>query len=118
MFEKKTQPPLARNRFRIRLMRSLALAFTIISLSLAGGMWGYHSIEGMPWIDSYLEASMILSGMGPTGELHTWWGKFFAGSYALYSGLALIITVGVVLAPILHRFFHQFHFDVDDNKKS
>jgi hypothetical protein len=65
----------------------------------------------MPWIDAFANASMILSGMGPLGELHTWSGKLFAGLFALYSGLLLIMVAGIVLAPVVHRFLHRFHME-------
>jgi len=72
-------------------------------------MIGYRSCEGMEWIDAFANASMILSGMGPLEPLKTWGGKLFAGCYALYSGLALIVATGVILAPVLHRVLHNFH---------
>ena len=72
-------------------------------------MLGYHLTEGMDWIDSFANASMILSGMGPLEPLKTAGGKVFAGLYALYSGLLLVLASGIVLAPILHRMLHQFH---------
>ena len=78
-------------------------------------MVGYHSIERMPWIDAILNASMILSGMGPVNQLHSTVGKLFASGYALFSGLVFVIVAGIVIAPILHRFFHRFH--VEGSKK-
>jgi hypothetical protein len=67
----------------------------------------------MSWVDAFLNASMILGGMGPIGELHTNGGKVFAGCYALYSGLMAIIVVGVMAAPIFHRFLHRFHLETE-----
>lgn len=72
-------------------------------------MAGYHHFEGMEWIDAFVNAAMILSGMGPLTPLQTWGGKLFAGIYALYSGLALIFATGIIFAPIVHRLFHRFH---------
>jgi len=95
----------------IRMVRHVALAFLFILVSLVIGMCGYRYFEGMSWVDSYLNAAMILGGMGPIGELHTVNGKLFAGSYALYSGLMAIVIVGVMAAPILHRFLHRFHLE-------
>ena len=81
----------------------------VIGVSLFLGMFGYHHFENMTWIDAFVNASMILSGMGPIGELHTSAGKLFAGCYALYSGLALITIAAILLAPVAHRILHRFH---------
>jgi hypothetical protein len=75
------------------------------------GMLGYHYFESMEWIDSFANASMILSGMGPLEPMKTNGGKIFAGIYALYSGLALIGIAAIVLAPVFRRFLHRFHLD-------
>ena len=80
-------------------------------MSLAVGVCGYPYLDGLPWVDSLLNASMILGGMGPVDPLKTTAGKIFASIYALYSGLALIGVVGLMLTPILHRVMHQFHVD-------
>lgn len=93
---------------------SIAFGIILIALSLLAGMLGYHSFVGLPWIDAFLNASMILSGMGPLASPQTFAGKFFAGVYALYSGLALILVAGVILAPVIHRLFHHFHLEVKD----
>ena len=93
-----------------------AIGFSLIALSLAIGIAGYHYIAGQSWPDSYLNAAMILSGMGPVGDLKSTAAKVFAGTYALYSGLALILIAGIILAPIVHRFLHKFHLEPD--KKS
>lgn len=77
--------------------------------SLAAGMLGYREFENMSWIDAFANASMILSGMGPLASPQTLGGKLFAGLYALYSGLMLILVAGVVFAPVVHRFMHRFH---------
>lgn len=74
-------------------------------------MLGYRYFEGMEWIDAFANASMILSGMGPLTPLETSNGKLFAGLYALYSGLALILATGILLAPVVHRLLHQFHLE-------
>lgn len=113
-FESKDQPLLSRAAFAWRLAGSLAWAVAMIAFSLALGMSGYRYFEGMDWIDAYVNASMILSGMGPLGDLKTWGGKFFAGSYALYSGLAVVIVTGFLLAPIVHRMLHKFHLEETD----
>ncbi len=88
-----------------------ALGFAMIVTSLAVGMLGYHYIAGQTWPDSFLNAAMILSGMGPVGDLKTTPAKIFAGLYALYSGLALISIAGIILSPVIHRFLHKFHLE-------
>lgn len=113
--ESKHQPLLGKRAFGKRLGLSFAAATLLIGLSLWGGMAGYHYFEGMTWIDSFANASMILSGMGPLSPLQTWGGKLFAGFYALYSGLALVLATGLLLAPIVHRVLHQFHLEDEAN---
>jgi hypothetical protein len=110
-FEHKHEPPLSRRAFARRLGRSIGLAIGLAGLSLLGGMLGYHYLEAMDWIDAFLNASMILSGMGPTGTLQTWGGKLFAGLYALYSGLTVIVATSIILAPVVHRLLHKFHYE-------
>lgn len=114
-FETQQQPLLGRAAFFRRLVASFVTATMLIGLSLFAGMAGYHYFEGMPWIDAFANASMILSGMGPLAPLHTSAGKVFAGLYALYSGLALVIAFGVFLGPIVHRVLHKFHLDGEDS---
>jgi hypothetical protein len=114
MFERRTQPLAHRRVFVRRLAMSVAVGVTLIAISLLAGMVGYHSLVGLPWIDAFLNASMILSGMGPLASPQTFAGKFFAGIYALYSGLALILVAGIILAPVIHRLFHRFHLEVKD----
>ena len=106
-------PLLPLPQFRARLLRMAALGFSLIALSLAIGIAGYHYIAGQSWPDSYLNAAMILSGMGPIGDLKSTAAKIFAGTYALYSGLALILIAGIILSPIVHRFLHKFHLEPD-----
>jgi hypothetical protein len=82
---------------------------TLIGLVI--GIAGYAIFEGMPWVDAYVNAAMILSGMGPIGELKTTAGKIFAGTYAIFSGLIIVIATSFVLAPIFHRVLHRFHVE-------
>ena len=112
-FEAKHQPLLGRAAFARRLARSVGAAGLLVAPSLAVGMAGYRYCEGMAWIDAFANAAMILSGMGPLEPLRTWGGKLFAGCYALYSGLVLIVAAGIVLAPVVHRVMHQFHLEVE-----
>jgi len=112
-YESKHQPLISRQAFARRLARNFAAALVLIAVSLIGGMAGYRYLEGMAWIDAFANASMILSGMGPLGTLQTWGGKLFAGLYALYSGLALVLATGIVFAPVVHRMLHRFHLEED-----
>ena len=114
-FESKDEPLLSKVGFLKRMARNLGAATILVSVSLVIGMIGYRYFEGMAWIDAFVNAAMILSGMGPISELHTWGGKFFAGCYALYSGLILVVTAGVIAVPVLHRILHRFH--VEDRTK-
>ena len=100
--------------FLRRVAFNLLLGCGFISISLLGGMWGYSHFEGMDATDSFLNASMILSGMGPAATLKTEAGKWFAGAYALYSGIAVLAVAGLVFAPLLHRLLHHFHAADDD----
>lgn len=100
-----------------RLAWNLIIALAMIGVSLAVGMAGYAFFEGMGALDAFLNAAMILSGMGPVGEMKTDGGKLFAGLYALYSGVFIIATAGVVLAPLGHRMLHSFHAVDEDEKK-
>lgn len=111
MYEHRRQPLLPRRLFYARVLRSACMAALILLFSLSIGMSGYHFLERMPWLDAFLNSSMILSGMGPVGELKTSAGKFFAGCYALFSGLAFISAIGLVVAPLFHRFIHRFHLE-------
>jgi hypothetical protein len=112
-FESKHQKLLPRAEFAQRVARNFLVASVLIGLSLVAGMLGYHLTEGMDWVDAFANASMILSGMGPLEPLKSTAGKLFAGCYALYSGLVLVLASGVVLAPILHRMIHRFHLEED-----
>jgi hypothetical protein len=99
--------------FAVRLVQSVLFGTAVIAVSLLVGMLGYRGFEGLSWIDAFLNAAMILSGMGPVSPLTHDAGKIFAGLYALYSGLALLIVAGIVFAPVVHRFLHRFHLELD-----
>ncbi len=111
MFEHRTKPLLPRKVYYRRLARHAALGLTVIVVSLGIGMAGYHSFEKLPWVDAFVNAAMILSGMGPVATLQTDGGKIFAGSYALFSGLTLIAILGIIFAPVVHRALHKFHLE-------
>jgi len=114
MFEHRKQPLLTPRDFLIRQLIYLLVALGIIAGSLAMGILGYHFFENLPWIDSLVNAAMLLGGMGPVNELHTNAGKLFASFYALYSGIVFLVSVGVILAPLYHRFLHRFHLETED----
>ena len=113
MYETRAEPILPRGRFIVRLAQHSAGAFGLVALSLLIGMVGYVAFERLPWIDAFLNSAMLLGGMGPVNNPVTPGGKLFAGLYALYCGLVVIVTMGVVLAPILHRALHKFHWRKD-----
>ena len=113
MFEHRKEKLLPRPAFYRRLAIYALISLGFIVVSLLAGILGYRCFEGMSWIDAFVNAAMILGGMGPVGELHSNAGKLFAGLYALYSGLIAIIAVGFLAAPIFHRFLHRFHVEVD-----
>ena len=117
MYERKHFPLAPRRVFYRRLARNFLIAQLIVVFSLAVGMAGYCYFESMGWADAFVNASMILSGMGPMGELKTTGGKIFAGCYALYSGLALILIIGIILGPVVHRALHKFHLE-DEHRDS
>jgi hypothetical protein len=108
-FERRTDPLLPRRRFWRRIVRTALAGALLVALALGLGMVGYHITEHMSWLDAFANAAMILSGMGPLATLQTPAGKFFAGCYALFSGLAFITLTGLALAPFAHRLLHRFH---------
>ena len=113
MYENRLQPILPRERFLVRMLRHSAGAAALVAVSLAIGMAGYMGFEHLSWLDAFLNAAMLLGGMGPIHNPVTGAGKLFAGLYALYCGLVVIVTMGVVLAPLLHRALHKFHWRKD-----
>ena len=115
-YERRQDQLAPRSVFIKRIVASLVIALGIIVIALLIGIAGYHYIAGFNWIDSLLEASMILGGMGPIKELPNDAAKVFASIYALFSGLILIGVMGIVLAPVVHRIMHKFHVDEKDVK--
>jgi len=109
MYEHHKQPLASRKVFAQRLTRNGVMGLLLLGFSLAVGMLGYHFLEHLSWIDSLLNASMILGGMGPVNPMKTDVGKIFASFYAIYSGVILLASVGILIAPIFHRFMHRFH---------
>ncbi len=113
MYETRRHPPLTRRKFLRRLVLHFAFAMSFLAGSLLLGMAGYAYFEGLAWRDAFLNAAMLLGGMGPVEDPHTPGGKVFAGLYALYAGLAFLITAGVLFAPVVHRLMHKFHWGQD-----
>jgi hypothetical protein len=114
LYEHHSQPLLPRAKFRLRLLRHGLVAFALISVSLGIGVLGYHFTEGLAWIDSLLNAAMILGGMGPVNPMHSVAGKLFASAYALFAGMAFLVTAGILATPVLHRLLHRLHLESPD----
>ena len=110
MFEPKTQRPLSRESFMRRLLFSAAIALCLLGASLVIGIAGYMGLEHLPLIDAFLNAAMLLGGMGPVDAPKSEAGKLFAGLYALYAGLVFVVTAALVFTPIIHRILHTFHW--------
>ena len=115
MFEPMTQPVISRRAFAGRVLKSVFFASAVILVSLCAGMIGYHELESLAWIDAFVNAAMLLSGMGPLFNPQTYAGKLFAGLNALYSGLLIVAVTALMLAPVFHRFLHRFHLDSAKN---
>ena len=114
MYENKNEPIATKRVFLTRLIGSFLTTLGVIVVSLGFGTWGYHFFGEMSWIDSLLNASMILTGMGPVTPLTTVSGKLFAVAYCLFSGIVFLSLMAIILAPIYHRFLHSFHLAGDD----
>jgi hypothetical protein len=113
-FESKKQPLAAPQSFALRLMRNALWSVGIIVIWLIIGMVGYGGLESMSTVDAFVNAAMILSGMGPVQTLNTVAGKIFAGFYAIISGIVIFGIAGIALAPLYHRMLHKFHLQDDD----
>ena len=111
MYESLQQRPLARTVFVRRVLSHLVVATLLLAASLAVGMAGYRRFEQLSWLDAFLNATMLLVGMGPVHMPTSDAGKLFAGLYALYAGLMFIVVAGLMVAPVLHRLMHRLHWD-------
>jgi hypothetical protein len=112
MYEPRSHPLLSRSKFIRRVGDHALIALLFVAVALGIGVLGYHWLGHLNWIDSLLNASMILGGMGPVDPLQSNAAKVFASCYALFSGLAFIGIAGVMLAPFAHRLLHRFHLEV------
>lgn len=110
-YEHRSEPLLARPKFLRRLAGHGLISLGVVGGSLGVGVLGYHAFEGLSWIDSLLNAAMILAGMGPVDRLHTAAGKLFASFYALFSGVVFLVSAGILIAPLAHRLLHRLHLD-------
>jgi hypothetical protein len=111
MYESRQQQPIPSQAFASRLGKHVAAALGLLGASLAAGMLGYREFENLSVADAFLNAAMLLGGMGPVNAPVTLSGKVFAGAYALYAGLVFIVTAALIFTPIVHRVLHKFHRD-------
>ncbi len=118
LLETHRQPLAHPRKYLARRLRSLAVAMGILLPSLGIGVLGYHLVANLPWIDALLNASMILTGMGPVDPMRTVAAKLFGSCYALFSGIVFITTAGVLLAPVVHRVLHKFHLEIGPDRAS
>ena len=114
LYERLCEPPLSSRGFYTRLARHAAAAVVLLAFSLWLGMLGYEHYEHLEWHDAFLNACMLLGGMGPVNNPTSDAGKLFAGWYALYAGVIFLVVVSILLAPVLHRCLHLFHADERD----
>lgn len=113
-YEHRGQAPLPRGHFVHRLLVHFALAGALILESLVIGMIGYVYFEGLSWVDAFVNAAMLIGGMGPVNPLMTTGGKLFAGCYALFAGLVFLVVAGIMLGPVVHRILHRFHWETQE----
>lgn len=118
MYEPMSHRVIPRKHFAWRVLRHFALAAVVAAFALVIGIVGYHYLDELSWLDAFVNASMILGGMGPVDTMKHPSAKLFAGFYALFSGVIFIGVAGVVVAPFAHRLLHHFHFDDDDAPES
>jgi hypothetical protein len=116
MYEKHYEPLLPRMKFFLRLLLHLLTGLGILAISLGIGVLGYHGYEHLNWLDSLLNASMILGGMGPVNALQSDGGKWFASFYALFSGMIFLGIFGIIIAPVIHRLLHLMHLDEKESE--
>jgi hypothetical protein len=112
-YEHRGEQPLTHPHFVRRMLRHVAFGAAFMLVSLVLGVVGYHMFAGFGWVDSFLNASMLLGGMGEVDELRGDGAKIFGGLYALYAGIVFLILTGTLLAPVLHRVLHRFHWEAD-----
>ena len=117
VYERRHAPLATRAQFLRRVATNFGLAMLVIGGSLAWGMWGYWYFEHLRWLDAFLNAAMLLGGMGPVENPQTEGGKLFAGIYALYAGMVVLVAASILIAPMFHRFIHRFHLEQEEEEK-
>jgi len=117
VYERRHAPLATRAQFVRRVATNFGLAMLVIGGSLAWGMWGYWYFEHLRWLDAFLNAAMLLGGMGPVENPQTEGGKLFAGIYALYAGMVVLVAASILIAPMFHRFIHRFHLEQEADEK-
>lgn len=110
-YERRVDPVLPPREYRRRIVEHVALSAILLSVSLGLGVVGFHAFAGQEWVDAILNSAMLLGGMGPVGEFRSVAGKLFAAAYALYAGLVFLGAAAFIVAPVLHRAAHRFHFE-------
>lgn len=110
-FERNSQPLASGRKFFFRMLNSVLYSLIVLIISLFIGTWGYHVFASTPWVDSFLNASMILTGMGPVDKMDSDSAKIFSALYAIYSGVAFLSTISLLFAPVLHRLLHWMNMD-------
>jgi hypothetical protein len=113
LYEDRDVAPISHRRFALRMLRHAAAGAVLVLGSLVLGMVGYHQFAHLAWIDAFVNAAMLLGGMGPVGDIDTSSGKLFAGFFALYSGMVFLVLVATLLTPVFHRVLHRFHWETD-----
>jgi hypothetical protein len=113
LYEHRDEEPLSQGRFLLRMVGHAGFGALLVAGSLLLGMVGYHTLAEKTWLDSFLNAAMLLGGMGPVGDLPTRAGKLFAGFFALYAGTLFLVLTATMLTPVFHRVLHRFHWDAD-----
>ena len=114
-FEHRLQPLLTTQEFLRRQLIAIVVSFALLLVWIFLGMLGYHILADLPWVDAFLNTAMIVGGMGPVDLLPSDAAKIFAGVYAIFSGVILLSSFGVLAAPLHHRFLHKFHLDIEDD---
>jgi hypothetical protein len=117
LYEHRSHKVVPLRQFAWRMSGHFALVAALVTFSLAVGMVGYRYLAPMPWVDAFLNSSMLLGGMGPVGELANDPAKIFAGCYALYAGLIFIVSLSIIMAPVVHRILHVVHAETADDER-
>jgi hypothetical protein len=117
MYEHHSAPLLPRHLFWRRMLRHGGMALLAVVISLIAGTAGYHTLGGLPWVNAFENASMILAGMGPADPIHSTVGKIFASLFALYSGVVFLLVAGMLVTPVFHRLLHHFHLERNERSR-